>query len=82
MSIDPKICFVGKLWCFGILVIITAQNCSPKPEIMLYTDSTPSHSMSVVCNIENLQQHSQLEIRLYIFHATTTWQKQFITNFL
>ena len=43
-----------KLWLHGVVVITTAQLHSTKPELRFCTGSYPAHSMSEICDGEDL----------------------------
>ena len=64
--------------CSGVVVITTAQLHSTKPEFSFCTGSNTACGMLEICDVENLWQWSQLQIRLNPFRWSTIPQKQFI----
>ena len=60
------------------MVITTAQRHSKKPELRFNAGSNPASGMLEICNVEDLWQWSQLEIRLNAFLWSTIPLKQFI----
>ena len=65
-------------WCRGVVVIITAQLHSTKPELRFCAGSKPARGVSEIRNGEDLWQGPRLEIRLNAFSWSTISQKQFI----
>ena len=62
---------------FGVVVIITAQLHSTKPELRFCAGSNPVHGLSEIRDGEGLWQWSRLEIRVNAFRRSTIRQKQF-----
>ena len=62
---------------FGVVVIITAQLHSTKPELRFCAGSNPVHGLSEIRDGEDLLQWSRLEIRVNAFRRSTRPQKQF-----
>ena len=62
------------MWHCGVVVIITAQLHSTKSELRFWAGSNPAHSVSEICNGENLSQWCRVEIRskhlLPVNHST------------
>ena len=66
----------------GVLVIISPQIHSTKPELRFCTDLNPSCGVSEIRDGEDLWQFSRLEIRLNVFRRSTIPQKQFNSSYL
>ena len=62
---------------FGVVVIITAQLHSTKPELRFCAGSNPARGVSEIRDGEDLWQWSRLEIRVNAFRRSTIPQKQF-----
>ena len=66
----------------GILVIITPQIHSTRPELRFCIGLNPACGVSEIRNGEDLWQFSRLEIRLNVFRRSTIPQKQFSSSYL
>ena len=62
----------------GVVVITTGKIPSTKSELMFCAASNPARGVSEICDVENLWQWSQLEIKLNAFRRSTIPKKQFI----
>ena len=69
---------VCKLYPRGVVFITTAQLYSTMPELRFCACSNYAHSVSEICNDENLWQCSWLEMKFNAFRWSTLPQKQFI----
>ena len=66
------------MWRRGVVVIITAQLHSTKPELRFCAGSNHARGVSEIRDGEDLRQWSRLEIRLNAFRRSTIPQKQSI----
>ena len=63
------------MWCFGVVVMTTAQLHSAKLELRTCTGLNPARGVSEICDGEDLWQWSQLEITLKLLSLVNHTKK-------